>query len=64
MKEVRTYCSTCAIEIMKKGLEVVRIELKDQKFYKDFHEKEHHINILSPKVKEFVETKSLPNKQR
>lgn len=37
IKDEKIYCSTCAIAVMNKGLDVVRIELKDQKFYKNFH---------------------------
>ena len=41
------FCSGCAINEMRNGVEVVRIELKEQNFYKDYQqkfEKENHQN--------------------
>lgn len=35
----KLYCSTCAIGEMNKGVNVIRIELKDQIFYKEFYSK-------------------------
>lgn len=45
---------------------MVRIELKDQKFYKDYHERaeKENVHIVSPKIKEFSDSRAQPSKNR